>query len=84
MFDHRISVRVTGQRDGWFRTMVNTPVFELRSDAQFGGVWTQSDAVKVARDMFAGLAQPGDVIHIDISGLDGSDFTSHHFAIEGK
>lgn len=78
-YDHRVQVRVTGTRDGWSRTLVDTPVFELRSNAQFGGIWTQQDAVLVARNMFASLLQTGDVMRIDIANLDGGDHTSHTF-----
>lgn len=72
-YDWRVQVRVTGKRDGWSRTLVDTPAFELRSNAQFGGVWSSPDTVaKVARDMFAGLVEPDDQIQVTVSSADDS------------
>lgn len=70
-YDWRVQVRITGTRDGWGSTLVDTPTFELRSNAQFGGIWSSTDTVaKVARDMFAGLVQPNDQIHVSVSSVD--------------
>lgn len=72
-YDWRVQVRVTGQRGGRNSTLVDTPTFELRSNAQFGGMWVNAGSVaKTARDMFARLAQPGDDIHVTVNALDGS------------
>jgi hypothetical protein len=64
-YDWRVQVRITGTRDGWSKTLVDTPVFELRSNAQFGSIWPSANGVaKTARDMFANLVQPDDQIHV--------------------
>ena len=78
-YDWRVQVRVTGQRAGWSRTLVDTPVFELRSSAQFGGVWTRDDAAKVARDMFLSLTQAGDDVRVEVASLDGGEHESYRF-----
>lgn len=72
-YDWRVQVRVTGERNGWARTLVDTPTFELRSSAQFGGIWSDHETVSaVARDMFVGLAMSGDEIHVTVVAADGS------------
>lgn len=81
-YNWRVHVRITGTRDGWGRTLVDTPTFELRSNAQFGGIWSSADSVaSVARDMFAGLTESGDQVHVTVSGLDelGTVDTSYTF-----
>lgn len=66
----RVTVRVTGTRNGWNVTLVDTPTFELRSNAQFGSIYSSADMVEsVARDMFSRIAAPDDTIHVTVSEI---------------
>lgn len=79
-FNWRVQVRVTGTRDGWGSTLVDTPTFELNSNPQFGGMWVSPDGVaKAARDMFARLAQPDDQIHVTVSSSDEYQYAAYTF-----
>lgn len=85
-FNWRVQVRVTGTRDGWGKTLVDTPTFELRSNAQFGSIWSSPDIVaKVARDMFAGLVTADDQTHVTVSSVDdgGSEYATYTFGGTG-
>lgn len=83
-FNWRVQVRVTGKRDGWSRTLVDTPTFELRSNTQFGGIWSSADTVaKLARDMFAGLVEPADQVHVTVSSTDDGGVQSVVYTFGG-
>ncbi|ORW08448.1 MULTISPECIES: hypothetical protein [Mycolicibacter] len=80
-YDWRVQVRVVGCRDGWDRTLVDTPIFELRSNAQFGGIWADPQtAAQVAAQMFSGLTAPGDQTYVTVTAIDGSFTHSEVFA----
>lgn len=83
-FNWRVQVRVTGTRDGWGRTLVDTPTFELRSNSQFGGIWSSADAVaKVAYRMFNRLALPADQVHVTVSSTDDGGVQSVAYTFGG-
>lgn len=82
-YDWRIAVMVVGTRNGWVSRLIDTPTFELRSNAQFGGMWSSPESVaRVARDMFSGLARGGDDIHVSVSSIDGTQSLSTSFKME--
>lgn len=74
-YNWRVHVRITGTRDGWGRTLVDTPTFDLHNN-------TKPDTVaSVARDMFAGLTEPDDQVHVTVSSIDdgGSETAAYTF-----
>lgn len=77
-YDWRVSARVIGQRNGWSRTLVDTPTFELRSNALYVGIWDRDAALAVVRDMFTGLMAPGDELYITISDVAGDEPVTTH------
>lgn len=73
-YNWRVQVRITGTRNGWGRTLVDTPAFELRSNAQFGAIWSSADTVAaVAHAMFVELTQPDDQVHVTVCAAEPRD-----------
>lgn len=66
-FDFVVTVRITGVRDGWSRTILDTPKFVLASDAGGGCIYTWVTAHSAAMDMFRDIARPGDSWHITLA-----------------
>lgn len=68
--DFVVTVRITGTRDGWSRTILDTPKFVLMSHPTSGGMYTWATAHAVAREMFAGLMTDADTMHITVHALE--------------
>lgn len=71
-YDWRVQVIAYGERDGWTSKRVDTPYFELRSNAQFGGIWDQDGAAITAARCFEKLLQDGDEVAVAVTAVDGS------------
>lgn len=85
-YNWSLRVRVSGTRNGWHSVSItDTPAFELRSNAQYGGIWSDAEtAALVARNMFQGLTQAGDTIHVIVTPADGTgDVHSFEYVTEG-
>jgi hypothetical protein len=86
-YDWQVTVRVMregidkskGFPDGWTRTVVDTPVFELHSNPQFGGIFTQDGAAKTALNMFRELLTKDDTVYVRVSDLDGDQHKPYVF-----
>lgn len=64
-------VRVIRNKDGWVSQIIDTPIFELRSNAQFGSVISSRDqAEKMVFDMYAPLLTENDTVYIDVWSAD--------------
>lgn len=76
-YDFVITVRITGTRDGWSRTILDTPKFVLVSNAQFGSIYTWTTARSAVYEMFRGLTEPEDSWHVSIHPFEHSACANH-------
>lgn len=68
------TVRITGVRDGWYRTILDTPKFCLISNVGAGGIYTYGTVPGVLREMFGGLMQDGDTFNFTVHAIEDIHF----------
>lgn len=79
-YDWRLQVRIVRDRDGWTTGVVDTPSFELRSNALYGGIYGRDTAALTAWDMFRPLLSAGDTAYITVCAIDGSEYQQYRYS----